>query len=83
MAPFKKYGLGEKIFISFVGLRGATSILLALIPMVFGLSYADEIFNIIFVMVLISLAVQGFAIPIVGRLCGVTLPLLEKDPVKT
>ena len=83
LAPFKKYGLGEKIFISFVGLRGATSILLALIPMVFGLSYADEIFNIIFVMVLISLAVQGFAIPIVGRLCGVTLPLLEKDPVKT
>ena len=83
LAPFKNYNFGEKIFISFVGLRGATSILLALIPMVFGLSYADEIFNIIFVMVLISLAIQGFAIPIVGRWCGVTLPLLERDPVKT
>ena len=82
--PFKAYSLGEKIFISFVGLRGATSILLALIPMVFKLlPYAEEIFNIIFVMVLISLAVQGFAIPVVGRWCGVTLPLLEKDPVKT
>ena len=83
LTPFKSYNLGEKIFISFVGLRGATSILLALIPMVFGLPYASEIFNIIFVMVLISLAVQGFAIPVVGRWCGVTLPLLEKDPVKT
>lgn len=81
--PFKNYSIGEKIFISFVGLRGATSILLALIPMVFGLPYAEEIFNIIFVMVLISLAVQGFAIPVAGRWCGVTLPLLEKDPVKT
>ncbi len=81
--PFKSYNLGEKIFISFVGLRGATSILLALIPMVFGLPYASEIFNIIFVMVLISLGIQGFAIPIVGRWCGVTLPMLEKDPVKT
>ncbi|MBQ3695679.1 MAG: potassium/proton antiporter [Alphaproteobacteria bacterium] len=83
LAPFKVYNLGEKIFISFVGLRGATSILLALIPMVFQLPYAEEIFNIIFVMVLISLAIQGFAIPVVGRWCGVTLPRLEKDPVKT
>ena len=83
LMPFKAYNVGEKIFISFVGLRGATSILLALIPMVFGLPHAEEIFNIIFVMVLISLAVQGFAIPIVGRWCGVTLPMLEKDPVKT
>ena len=80
---FKEYNLGEKIFISFVGLRGATSILLALIPMVFGLPYAEEIFNIIFVMVLISLAVQGFAIPMVGHWCGVALPMLQKDPVKT
>ena len=81
--PFKMYNMGEKIFISFVGLRGATSILLALIPMVFQLPYAEEIFNIIFVMVLISLAIQGFAIPMVGRWCGVTLPTLEKDPIKT
>lgn len=81
--PFKAYRFGEKVFIAFVGLRGATSILLALIPMVFGLPYADEIFNIIFVMVLISLAVQGFALPMVGDWCGVTLPQLEKDPVKT
>ena len=83
LSPFKVYGVGEKIFISFVGLRGATSILLALIPMVFGLPYADEIFNIIFVMVLISLAIQGFAIPIVGHWCGVALPIIKKDPVKT
>ncbi len=83
LAPFKSYHLGEKLFISFVGLRGATSVLLALIPMVFNLPYAEEIFNIIFVMVLISLAVQGFAIPTVGHWCGVVLPMLEKDPVKT
>ncbi len=83
LSPFKAYSMGEKLFISFVGLRGATSILLALIPMVFHLPYAEEIFNIIFVMVLISLAIQGFAIPIVGHWCGVALPMLEKDPVKT
>ncbi|MBQ4472518.1 MAG: potassium/proton antiporter [Alphaproteobacteria bacterium] len=83
LAPFRAYNVGEKIFISFVGLRGATSILLALIPMVFGLPYAEDIFDIIFVMVLISLAIQGFAIPIAGHWCGVALPMLQKDPVKT
>ena len=34
-------------------------------------------------MVIISLAVQGFAIPILARWCGVTLPIIQKDPVKT
>ena len=83
LTPFRKYRFGESIFISFVGLRGATSVLLALIPIIFVLPRAEEIFSIIFAMVLISLAVQGFAIPIVGHWCGVALPLLEKDPVKT
>ena len=48
LSPFKAYSMGEKLFISFVGLRGATSILLALIPMVFHLPYAEELFNIIY-----------------------------------
>ena len=83
LAPFKQYSTQEKLFISCVGLRGATSILLALIPLVFNLPLAKEYFNIIFVMVMISLASQGFAIPILARWCGVTIPLMQKDPVKT
>ncbi len=83
LTPFRKYHFWENVFISFVGLRGATSVLLALIPLIFNLPHAEEIFSIIFAMVLISLAVQGFAIPMVGHWCGVALPLLEKDPVKT
>lgn len=80
---FKQYNTGDKIFISFVGLRGATSFLLALMPIVLGLPYADVLFNITFVIVLISLAVQGFAIPLVGRWCGVTIPTLASAPVRT
>ncbi len=80
---FKQFSLGDKLFISFVGLRGATSFLLALLPIVMGLPYAHTFFDIIFIMVLISLAVQGFLIPIVGRWCGVTIPVLETAPINT
>ena len=66
-----------------MGLRGATSFLLALLPIVMGLPYAQVFFDIIFIMVLISLAVQGFMIPIVGRWCGVTIPVLETAPITT
>ena len=80
---FKDYTFLEKVFVSFVGLRGATSVLLALMPLVLDIPLAEDFFNIIFVMVLISLAVQGFAIPWVGKVCGVTLPQLQSAPEKT
>jgi len=80
---FKQFNTGDKIFISFVGLRGATSFLLALLPIVLNLPYAEEFFDIIFVMVLLSLAIQGFMIPIVGRWCGITIPVLETAPITT
>ncbi len=82
LAPFK-YTLLEKVFISFVGLRGATSILLALTPLVMHLPYAETFFNIIFLMVLMSLAIQGFFIIPVAKLCHVTLPVVEKPAEKS
>lgn len=77
---FKSYSSTEKNFISFVGLRGATSILLALTPIVYGLPFADQFFNTIFVMVLLSLSLQGFLIPLVARLCHVTVPQTTVPP---
>ena len=82
LAPFK-YTFSEKVFISFVGLRGATSILLALTPLVMHLPYAETFFNIIFLMVLMSLAIQGFFIIPVARMCHVTLPIVEKPAEKS
>ena len=77
------YTTKEKLFISFVGLRGATSILLALMPLVKNLDNGSIIFNIIFLMVLMSLAVQGFFIIPFAKACQVTVPLLEKQASKT
>lgn len=80
---FKSYTIKEKIFVSFVGLRGATSILLALAPIVYGLAKGELFFNVIFVMVLLSLAIQGLLIPWAARLCGVVLSQAPVDIPKT
>lgn len=82
LIPFR-YRLNEKIFISFVGLRGATSILLALAPLVFGLSSAEKIFTVTFLMVLVSLGIQGFLMIPFARWCHVDLPIQERPPIKT
>ena len=56
---------------SWVGLRGATPVILATLPVVEGIDGADRIFDIVFFVVLISVAVQGSTIPIVARWLGV------------
>jgi len=64
----------ERAFISWVGLRGATSILLAIVPAIAGLSYGQEIFNITFMVVLFSLLVQGWTIGPMARWLKLLVP---------
>ncbi len=80
---FKTYSFSEKLFISFVGLRGATSVLLALTPIVFKLPYGDLFLSIVFVMVVFSLSIQGFLIPYMARKCRVTSSYQTLPPERT
>jgi cell volume regulation protein A len=66
LAPFR-YTEREKIFISWVGLRGAVSIFLASIPLLVKAGNAQLFFDVGFVVVLISLVVQGWTIPLAAR----------------
>lgn len=66
LAPF---GLRrrETTFIAWVGLRGAVSILLAILPLIAGIDNARLLFNIVFLMVVFSLLIQGWTIRPVAR----------------
>lgn len=58
-----KVHIKEKIFISWVGIRGAASIVFAIFAETYGVSINNDIFHIIFFIALFSVAVQGTAVP--------------------
>lgn len=64
----------ETTFIAWVGLRGAVSILLAIIPLVAGFESGHTLFNAAFIIVLTSLLVQGWTIRPVAKWLGVVVP---------
>ena len=68
---FKKNEVG---FISWVGLRGAVPITLAILPVTNGVEYASFAFNITFGVVILSLLVQGASIPFMSRVFKVWVP---------
>lgn len=73
LLPFR-FGFREISFISWVGLRGAVPITLAIIPVTMQVPGADLAFNITFGVVILSLLAQGTSIPMMSRLFRVWVP---------
>ena len=79
LAPFG-FSLAETAFISWVGLRGAVSIFLAAVPTLAGAPGAYIYFNVAFVVVLVSLLVQGWTLTSAARRLGLALPRTAPVP---
>ena len=79
LAPFR-FNWREKSFIAWVGLRGAVAIFLASIPMLVGLPNAQVYFDVAFVVVLISLLLQGWTLASAARWLHVALPRADRGP---
>lgn len=78
LLPFKDIKLNSKLFVSWVGLRGAVPIIFAMYPVVAKVHGSESVFNIVFFITLLSLVLQGGTIVAAARRLNVLLPVEKK-----
>lgn len=81
LAPFR-FAMEERLFIAWVGLRGAVPLCLAIIPVLSGVADAHRIFNVAFIVVLASIILQGWTVPWFARKLDVGLPPEPESPAR-
>lgn len=74
LLPFRKMGYKDKVFISWVGLRGAVPIIFAIFPLTAGVPHAQFIFNVVFFITLLSILLQGTFLTQVAQWLGLLGP---------
>ncbi len=77
LAPFRKLSKKARVYISWVGLRGAVPIIFATYPWVAKIEGAEIIFNVVFIMTILSLVIQGTTVSSMAELFG--LAYTEKE----
>lgn len=77
LLPFRKITMKSRVFVSWVGLRGAVPIIFATYPVVAGVEGSNIIFNIVFFITIVSLVVQGTTISFVARILHLSEPLAK------
>ncbi|MGN0057809.1 MAG: potassium/proton antiporter [Phocaeicola plebeius] len=74
LLPFRRMTNKARVFVSWVGLRGAVPIIFATYPVLAEVPGYQQIFNIVFFITLLSLVVQGMSISTMARWLHLDLP---------
>jgi potassium/hydrogen antiporter len=73
---------GERLFVMWGGLKGAVPIFLAAFAILAGVRDADRLYGIVFVVVALSVVVQGSSIPLAASLAGIPMRLVRQEPLE-
>ena len=76
-----KFTAKERLFVSWVGLRGAAPIMLATFPLAANVPNARLIFNMVFFIVLMSIVIQGSTLMPLARLLGLARRTGDRERV--
>jgi potassium/hydrogen antiporter len=71
---------GERLFVLWSGLKGVVPILLGTYVLAEGVRDADRLYAVIFVVVLVSVTVQGGLVPTLARVWRVPMRVMEPEP---
>jgi potassium/hydrogen antiporter len=74
--------VGERLFVAWSGLKGAVPIFLAAFAILAGVEDAHRIYGIVFVVVALSVVIQGSSIPLAASMAGVPMRLVRQQPLE-
>jgi len=74
--------VGERLFVMWGGLKGAVPIFLAAFAILAGVEDANLLYGIVFVVVALSVVIQGSTIPLAASLAGIPMRLVRHEPLK-
>jgi cell volume regulation protein A len=79
LLPFKNFSTRGKLYISWVGLRGAVPIIFATYPWIAGVAHGSMFFNIVFFITILSLLIQGTTVTLSAKWLGLIDEPERKD----